>query len=115
MEIEGMLIKGQGLAKKIGFPTLNIEYYGDISGIFAGEIFLDVKWRMAAVHLGPRPTVDDPKPICEVYVLDWNGEILPGSILTVRTLKKIRDVEKFGSMEELAERIEKDVKEVRKM
>lgn len=113
MLIEGGLIKGRNLASKMGFPSLNVEYDGELNGVFVGEIFLDGQWRRAAVHLGPRPTINDPKPICEVSVLGWHGSVRPGTFLQVKILKKIRGIKKFDSLEQLKDQIASDVEFVK--
>lgn len=112
-KIQGRLIEGQGLGRKLGFPSLNIEYNGDLEGVFCGRILLEGKWENAAVHLGPRPTVGGVKPICEVHVLNWNKSLKPGIELEVEVLGRIRDVQKFESVEALKKQIAKDVEYVK--
>lgn len=125
--ISGKLTKGKGVGRKMGFPTLNMPYDGKARGIFAAKVLLGEQsgnkpshWYKAAVHLGERPTIDDNSPICEVFVLDWDGklddftELKEGSEIKVQILKRLRDIKKFPNTSSLKEQIAQDVLEVRK-
>lgn len=111
LEIKAKTVAGKKLGRTIGFPTINIPYDGEISGVFVAEVFLadDGNAYRAAVNIGLRPTVDDKK-LCEAYLLDWSGEVLEGTEVRVCLLKKIREIEKFESLDELKVQIAKDVK-----
>lgn len=118
--ISGKLTKGKGVGREMGFPTLNMPYDGKARGVFAAQIFLNDKWYKAAVHLGERPTFNDNIPICEVFVLDWDGklndgtELKEGAEIKVQILKRLREIKKFKNTEDLKEQIAKDVLEVQK-
>lgn len=113
--INGQIEKGRGLGKKLGFPTINIAYNGFESGVFAGQVWINGLLYKAAVHLGPRPTVGDDQPICEAFLLDWQGGDLDGNEVKVVLLKRIRDVEKFDSLEALQLQIVKDVELIKNL
>lgn len=112
LKIKSSVVKGNGLGKKGLFPTINLEYSGKDTGVFVGKVFIDGKFYKAAVNLGGRPTVDD-KYFCEIHVLDWEGRIVEGVEMEVNLLKKIREVKKFGNLEELKMQIAQDVEFVR--
>ena len=57
--IKGQVGQGRKVGRTIGFPTINIPYYGEEEGIYAGKVFVNDRFVLAAVHLGPRPTFDD--------------------------------------------------------
>ncbi len=109
--ISGKVVKGRGLGKKMGFPTLNIPYNGDLRGVFVGKVLVGDKWLKAALSIGPRPTIDDDKVLLEAYILDFDGEV--GDEAKVEVLQKIRDIEKFENMDELKVQIAKDIEFVR--
>lgn len=111
--LSGKVIKGRGLATKMGFPTINFPYHGDSRGIFCAKVSLHGKTYKAAVHLGERPTVGDDAPVCEVFILDWTGDIKVGSDFKVEIVEKIRDIKKFKSIDDLKEQIASDVEFVR--
>ena len=110
MEIlKGKVVKGDGRGGVIGFPTLNIPYNGDLSGVFVARVFSGEKQYPAAAHIGPRPTFEDKQPICELHILDFDGELGLGSDLEVEFLEQIREVQKFDSVQDLAAQLALDV------
>lgn len=112
--IEGKLIKGKGVGKTLGFPTLNIVYNGNESGVFAGKVFIDDCEYIAAINLGGSPTFDDENVLCEAFLLNWTGgEIEYGTTIQVELDKKIRETKRFSNSQELKEQITKDVEFVK--
>ena len=107
--IEGVTQKGLGIGHDLGFPTINILYSGKDSGVFAARVFVDGAWRLAAVNLAGRPTVDDRTDLCEAFILDWGGEVDEGVEFKVELLEKIREIKKFKSLTDLKGQISKDV------
>jgi riboflavin kinase/FMN adenylyltransferase len=111
--IKGKVVEGRKLGTKLGFPTINVVYKGDVSGIFIGEILLGGKWKRAAVHVGRKPTINDHEPNLEVHVLSFKKEmereVVAGKEVIVKLLNKIRDTEKFKTLEELKAKISEDV------
>lgn len=112
MKIRGKAIGSTGLGKILGFPTINLAYSGDVSGVFVGRAKLDHFYHKAAINIGGRPTVDNEK-FCEVHLLDWNGEVERGVEIEVELLHKIREVRRFPNLDALKAQIAKDVKIVR--
>lgn len=110
--IVGKTIRGKGIGKKIGFPTLNILYTGDLSGVFVGRVLVKDNWYCAAINIGGRPTVDDEN-FCEAFLLDFKGRVAYGTKVTMTLGKKIRHVEKFKNLTELKKQIVKDVEFVK--
>lgn len=104
----------------MGFPTANIKlHHGQIqppTGVFAARAELPKKqfW-LAAVHIGPAPTFNDTAYRIEVHLLDYKGDELYGQPLTVELVKKIRDVKKFNSEEDLSAAIAADCVEARQI
>ena len=112
-KITGKVRKGRKVGRKIGFPTLNIPYNGDLRGIFAGRVLFNDKWQKVAIHLGERPTFDDEEVVCEAFLIDWSGEVDVGTEIKVEIFEKIRDVKKFEGLDALKEAISGDVEYVR--
>ncbi|MFH1533790.1 MAG: riboflavin kinase [Nitrospirota bacterium] len=111
--IKGQVGLGRKIGRTIGYPTINIPYDGDEQGVFAGKVFVDSMFVLAAIHLGPRPTFDDKEPICEAFLLDWEEEVSPGTMVEVEAYKKIRNIKKFKKLAELKNQISKDVEFVK--
>lgn len=112
-KITGKVREGRKVGRKIGFPTLNLPYGGDLRGVFVGEVLLGGERRSAAVHLGPRPTFGDEEVVCEAFLIDWEGEVEVGTEVEIEVFEKIRDVMEFEDLEALAERISRDVEYVK--
>lgn len=106
--IKGKVQKGRGLGKKLGFPTLNLPYEGKEAGVFAAQVWINGLLYKGAVHLGPRPTLNDEQPICEVYLLDYQCGDLSGEVKVVM-IEKIREIAKFPSFDALKVQIAEDV------
>ncbi len=66
-----------------------------------------------AANVGVRPTVGDlVKPILEVHLLDFSGDLY-GQRIEVEFMHKIRDEAKFTTLDKLVETIQQDVKQIR--
>ena len=117
--IRGKIVSGQALGRKIGYPTLNIAYDGEDSGVFVAKVkFIDGDFAgqefIAAVNLGTRPTVEDSGvKFCESFLLDFSANIAASTEIEVQLLQKIREVEKFKNLDDLTVQIADDVKQVR--
>ena len=107
--LQGLTQSGSAVGHQLTFPTINISYSGEDSGVFAGKVLINSKWHLAAVNIGGRPTVDDKTDLCEAFLLDWDGEIAEGTEVKIELLQKIREVKKFDSLDDLKEQISKDV------
>jgi riboflavin kinase/FMN adenylyltransferase len=110
--ISGRVAHGAKLGRTLGFPTANIPLRRPppLSGIFAVEV--DGIGRGVA-SLGLRPTVNPvPRPLLEVHLFDWEGELY-GAHLRVRFLKKLREERKYDGLEALKNAIAGDAREAR--
>lgn len=113
-EVTGKVVHGKTLGRKMGLPTLNMDFgEGDIiprSGIYVSRCVSEGKAYKAVTNIGSRPTVDDGGKVnCETHIIDFTGDIY-GETVSVELLLRIRDEKKFGSVEELKGAIEGDVR-----
>jgi len=111
--ISGRVEHGDGLGKKLGFPTANIQLKHNrppLSGIFVVRVHGDGLPPMQGVaSLGVRPTVrQDGKPVLEVHVFDFAREIY-NKHMRLDFLHKLRDEEKYPDVETLTRQIALDV------
>ena len=115
--ISGKVIYGRQLGQTIGAPTANLELRrlrAPLSGVDAVEVSgagLEAAWGVA--NVGVRPTIDDSiKANLEVHLLD--REIgLYGQHIEVTFRHKLRDEQKFETMEELMLNIARDIDDTR--
>jgi riboflavin kinase/FMN adenylyltransferase len=115
--ISGRVVRGDGLGRKLGFPTANIQMKHNrppLAGIFAVELSGVGSEPLSGVaSLGVRPTVKQgAAPVLEVYVLDFSGDLY-GRHVRVDFLHKFRDEEKFADLAALTRRIASDVEDAR--
>ena len=116
MKIEGVVIKGQQLGRKLGFPTANIdaENIRIDNGVYASTVCIGGRVYRAMSNIGIRPSVDGKRRLLETYIFEFDGDLY-GQLLTVELGQKIRDEHKFASIEELKERLHIDAEHIRNM
>ncbi len=114
--MSGRVAHGSKLGRELGFPTANIHLhrrFTPLQGIFAVEVFgLEQEPLAGVASLGNRPTVDGTRTLLEVYIFDFEQEIY-GKHIQVSFLHKLRDEEKYDTLEALKQQIELDVQNAR--
>lgn len=119
MKFESFQIHGRGRARRLGFPTVNLEVPNDIKieyGVYAVFFYcLDRKY-LGAMHFGASPAFKDERVSLEVYIIGESDETLPDfkdKKITVEVIKYLRPVLDFKTKEKLVKQIDEDVKNVR--
>jgi len=110
--LSGKIVKGEGLGRKINFPTINLhikEAYKLIpkNGVYIIKLHRNNQILFGIMNIGLRPTVSGVGQTIEVHILDFN-EDLYGANIQLEVLKRLRDEQKFDSIENLTEQIKKD-------
>ena len=108
--ITAEVIKGSQIGRTMGFPTANMNYPDEIIKLPFGVYKAEALGKTAVLNWGIRPTLSGNKPVLEVHILDFIGDLY-GEILTVTIIKKLRDEKQFNSLEELKTQINKDIEE----
>ena len=108
----GRVAHGEKRGREMGYPTANIAIHRKetpVSGIFVTRMFGLGEGPVNGVSsLGVRPTFEgDGKAVLEVHLFDFKRMIY-GENVVVEFLHKIRDEEKFDSMDALIEKIHED-------
>ena len=116
--ISGRVVHGEGLGKRLGFPTANIQLKHNrppLSGIFVVRVQGDDLPPMQGVaSLGVRPTIRPiGKPVLEVHLFNFAREIY-NKHLRVDFLHKLRDEEKYPDLKSLTRQIALDVEQTKK-
>jgi riboflavin kinase/FMN adenylyltransferase len=111
--LSGKVVEGDGLGRKLGFPTANLETAGlalPPKGVYAAQTEINGRQYQAVLNIGVRPTIHQPKPQLrvEVHVLDFEGSLY-GNDMELENFSRIRDEQKFGSVEQLQLQIAKDI------
>lgn len=119
--ISGTVVKGQQLGRDLGFPTCNVKLNRKslpLHGVYACDVQVNnedlaERFLKGAANIGYRPTVtDSSKAVLEVHLLDFDSDLY-GEKITVIFRHKIRDEQKFASLDDLQARIAIDVQTVR--
>ena len=112
--LSGRVAHGKKLGRELGFPTINLRMGHRpiaVEGIFAVLVKgLDHRILRGVASIGTRPTVNGVGTILEVYILNFNEQIY-GRCVEVEILHKIRDEEKFDSLEILKQKIGEDIEQ----
>lgn len=113
--IRGRVAHGNKLGRTIGFPTANIllnRLVTPIQGVYAVQVETPLGKFNGIANVGNRPTINGTKPLLEVHIFDFKGDLY-GKAIAVNFLHKVRNETKFESFEALKLQIEKDVAEVK--
>ena len=110
--VEGSVVRGAARGASLGFATANIQPRNRViprAGVYVTATLIDHQWRRSVTNIGMRPTFGDAtEPSVETHVMNWSGHLY-GDVLRVRFLHRLRDEQKFGSVDELKSQIEHDV------
>ncbi len=110
--LSGRVVPGDSRGRTIGWPTANLETNRQCLpkiGVYACWAFnaAGESWK-AAVNVGVGPTFDSGGKLkIEAHLLDFEGDLY-GQVLRLEFVDRIRDEQKFSSLEDLKQRIELD-------
>ena len=108
----GKVVKGDGLGKKINYPTANIfieETYKIIpkDGVYLVETKIKDKLFNGMMNIGHRPTIGTNVKSIEVHLFNFNKDIY-NQVISIKMISKIRDEIKFSSIQALKDQLVKD-------
>lgn len=111
-ELTGTVTRGQGLGRTIDFPTANIsvaESYKLIPpiGVYLVTVQNDNDSFNGMMNIGTRPTLKGEHQTLEVHLFDCEKDLY-GQKLKISFLEKIRDEQKFESLDALKTQLKKD-------
>jgi riboflavin kinase / FMN adenylyltransferase len=113
----GKVLEGNHLGRTIGFPTLNLDPAilpdNQQEGVYASTIRYDNRSYIGALYVGPRLVMDETKRVLEIHLLNFD-QIIYGKSIRFQLGRYIRDVQDFGSFEELKIQLIADRKAVEK-
>jgi riboflavin kinase/FMN adenylyltransferase len=114
--MNGTIVAGRALGRKIGYPTANIkpDFPDKLipkDGVYAIEIYIEGEKHKGMMSIGLNPTVNrgsDPRTI-EANIFDFDRDIYGAKIRVIFRFR-LRDELKFESLTALADQIELDKK-----
>ncbi|MDF2502537.1 MULTISPECIES: bifunctional riboflavin kinase/FAD synthetase [Clostridium] len=111
--LKGKVISGKKLGRTIGFPTANLEYNKEFAIPKKGVYYTLVKYKekiyKGITNIGTNPTIGINELTIETYILDFTNEIY-NEYIKIYFISRIRDEQKFNSLAELKNQLEKDKK-----
>ena len=115
--ISGRVLHGRKLGRSMGFPTLNLRIahaHPAVHGIFAVRVHgIGREPRRGVASIGLRPTVDQQgRWLLEVHLFDFASEIY-GELVNVEFVKKLREEQKYETLDALAAAIRRDAEQAR--
>ncbi|MCZ6829975.1 MAG: bifunctional riboflavin kinase/FAD synthetase [Gammaproteobacteria bacterium] len=111
--VTGKVVYGEQLGRSLGVPTANLELQRlrfPLSGVYIVEVAGVAATPLPGVaNVGTRPTVDDSiRANLEVHLLDFDRDIY-GRTISVTFREKIREEQKFDSLDELKQQLYRDI------
>ena len=114
--MSGRVIEGDHLGRELGFPTANVNLrrrQSAVMGIFAVRVLgLGRESLDAVASIGTRPTFGGTKPILEVHIFDFDGDIY-GRYIHVDFVARLRSEQKFDEVKDLVEQMHRDAASAR--
>ena len=113
----GRVAHGHKLGRTIGFPTANLPLkrkVSPVSGVFVVRVKISGQAGeyQGVANIGTRPTFNGLRQQLEVHLFDFSGDLY-GKQLEVQLLHKLRDEQKFASLEALQTQINLDAQQSR--
>jgi riboflavin kinase/FMN adenylyltransferase len=116
--MRGRVIAGQRLGRDLGFPTANLALgrrRAPVAGIFAVRVHGIAGAPLPGVaSLGTRPTVGGTEALLEAHVFDFD-EDLYGREIEVEFAAKLRDEQRFATLEALTAQMQRDAADARRL
>ena len=110
--LTGLVIKGMGRGKNLGFPTANIKINDEYkliprNGVYIVKSLIDSIIYFGMMNIGENPTFDDKNKSIEIHFFELDYNIYDKKI-KINILNRIRNEKKFKSPEFLMEQLKID-------
>ncbi len=110
--LTGTIVRGKGLGKQIDFPTANLQIEEDYklipkNGVYVVKSYINEETIFGMMNIGTNPTVGGKFQSIEIHFFDFDQDIY-GEKIKIELLKRLRDEQKFESLEILQKQLHKD-------
>ena len=111
--LEGMVVDGYKVGRKIGFPTANlrVDFPNKLIpsiGVYAVYVYVNGEKHKGMLNIGYRPTINNGTDLSiEVHILDFQDDIYHQK-MRIEFIEFLRPEEKFHSVDELILQMQKD-------
>ena len=114
--IEGRVVHGRGVGHTLGFPTANVSLENTrkmlpkegVYSVCVTSDFCEPMICYGMANLGAAPTFGIEKPLLEVHLRDFDGDLY-GHDIEVELRYRMRDIVHFDSPEALLAQLQKDL------
>jgi riboflavin kinase/FMN adenylyltransferase len=112
---EGKVVAGDRRGRELGIPTANIvpddAYVVPGHGVYAAT----AQGHPAAVNVGVRPTFETGRGLLvEAHLIGFDGDLY-GETLRIGFIERLRGEERFESVDELVEQMNRDIEQARRI
>ena len=111
-QVKGQVVRGMNRGGRLlGFPTANLKLVDELfpkPGVYAIWVEIGNQVHMGVANIGLNPTFGNDALSVEAHILDFSGDLYDSDI-RVHFVQRIRDEKKFSGIDELKDRIAKDV------
>lgn len=103
--LSGRVVKGEGRGRTIGVPTINVAEFPDRKllppdGVYAARVEWAGGQAGGMLNQGPRPTFGETRRGVEVHLFEVDADLY-GAWVRVEWVERLRDVQRFASIEQL--------------
>ena len=116
--IEGVIVTGNHMGGRLGFPTANVEVPDPVkmlpgNGVYAVRAVVEGTIVNGVCNIGVRPTiVAASRRTVEVHLLDFDRQVY-GHLVSIQFVARLRDEVHFASPAALVKQISRDVLKAR--
>lgn len=108
----GTVVHGDGRGRQLGYPTANLALEQNVlvpaAGVYAVRVRVKDSWRKGVLYIGSRATFADATPSIEVHLFNTDEELY-GVELEVQLVGRLRDDQRFDSLDALKAQIKRDI------
>jgi riboflavin kinase/FMN adenylyltransferase len=116
--IDGVVARGAGRGKGLGFPTANIGTENELvppSGVYATTLTIDGVVFPSITNIGMRPTFGDvDHTVVETHIFDVDRDLYDTSV-RLSFVQRLRDERAFADVDALRAQIEADCRGARRL
>lgn len=110
--LSGRVVRGEGRGRTIGVPTINVGEFPERKllppdGVYAARVEWAGGRAGGMLNQGGKPTFGELRRTVEVHLFGVDQDLY-GQWVRVEWVERLRDVERFGSIQELRAQLQRD-------
>ena len=109
--IDGKVVQGKHLGRRIGFPTVNLSLDTTEAfpknGVYITQTTVNKQKYQSITNVGNKPTVGEFAKNAETHIFDFDGDLY-GQEVRIEFIKMLRPERKFDTLEDLQAEIHRN-------